>query len=345
MRVMVTGHDGYIGAALVPLFQQAGHHVVGVDNGLFRGCGLGVEPQAADEVIWKDIRDLAPEDFKDIDAVVHLAAISNDPMGDLNRDLTFEINHRGTVHVAKQAKAAGVPRFAFSSSCSTYGAAGSDALDETAEFHPVTAYGESKVLAEQDLTKLADDTFSPTYLRNATAYGMSERVRGDLVVNNLTGYAVSTGEVRIMSDGTPWRPLVHIEDISRAFLAIVEADRELVHDKAFNVGRNDGNYQVKDVAAIVGDSVDGSQVTLSDTASPDKRNYKVDCSRIAQTLPAFQPQWTVEKAVDVLRDRFQDAKLTEEMLASAKLTRLQNIKRRQEAGEVDENLRVKNPGQ
>lgn len=345
MRVMVTGHDGYIGAALVPLFQQAGHHVVGVDNGLFRGCGLGTEPQSADEVIWKDIRDLAPEDFDNIDAVVHLAAISNDPMGDLNRDLTFEINHRGTVHVAKQAKAAGVPRFAFSSSCSTYGAAGNAPLDESADFHPVTAYGESKVLAEQDLAKLADETFSPTYLRNATAYGMSERVRGDLVVNNLTGYAVSTGEVRIMSDGTPWRPLVHIEDISRAFLAIVEADRELVHDKAFNVGRNDGNYQVKDVAKIVGDAVDGSTVTLSDTASPDKRNYQVDCSHIAQTLPAFQPQWTVEKAVDVLRDRFQDANLTEEMLGGAKLTRLQNIKRRQEAGEVDENLRVQNPGQ
>lgn len=340
MRVVVTGNDGYIGTVLVPLFQAAGHHVVGLDSGLFRGCGLGQEPVAPDEQLWMDVRDVTPETFVGVDAVVHLAAISNDPMGDLNPDVTFDINHRATVHVARCAKEAGVPRFAFSSSCSTYGAAGDAALTEAAEFNPVTAYGESKVLAEADVSELADDSFSPTFLRNSTAYGLSPRVRGDLVVNNLTGYAVATGQVRIMSDGTPWRPLVHIEDISRAFLAIVEADRDVVHNRAFNVGRNEENYRVREVAEIVGDAVAGAVVTLSDSASPDKRNYRVDCSLIARELPAFRPTWTVAKAVAELRDAFEAAELTEDMLAGPGLTRIAHLKNRMVAGEVDDCLRV-----
>lgn len=341
MRVLVTGHDGYIGTNLVPLFQEAGHDVVGMDSGLFTDCLFG-DPETAVPHVVKDVRDVSVEDLRGFDAVVHLAGISNDPLGDLNAETTYDINHRGTIAVAKAAKAAGVPRFLFSSSCSLYGASGdvseSAPLDETAEFRPVTPYGESKLLAERDLAALADDDFSPVYLRNATVYGVSPRLRGDLVVNNLTGYACTIGEVLLKSDGTAWRPLVHVEDVSRAFLALAEAPREVVHDRAYNVGRSSENYRIRDVATIVRDVVDGSVVTFGGAVSADRRDYRVDCGRIAAEIPTYQPTWTVRAGVEELYEAYRKYGLTREALDGPALLRLPKILEQRAAGSLDDRL-------
>lgn len=337
MRVLVTGHDGYIGTTLVPLFQSAGHEVVGVDSYLYEGCHLGSEPQH-DAAMNKDIRELTRNDLEGFDAVVHLAAISNDPLGDLNPECTYDINYRGAVHVARTAKDAGVPRFLFSSSCSLYGAHDEQYIDEHAAFLPVTPYGESKELAERDISALADDDFSPTFLRNATAYGASKRLRGDLVVNNLTGLAFTTGEALLKSDGTPWRPLVHIEDISRAFRVLAEAPRERVHNEAFNVGATSENYQIREVAEIVAEVVADSRVELSAGASPDTRNYRVDCSKLEETFPEAIPQWTVRKGVEELYAAYQAEGLSKEALIGPRFQRLQQVRRLQVSGEVDADL-------
>jgi nucleoside-diphosphate-sugar epimerase len=342
VRVLVSGHRGYIGTVLVPLFQEAGHDVAGLDSCLYDDGVFG--PDASDIPSRRiDVRDVTPEDLRGFDAVVHLAAISNDPVGDLNPDCTYDINFRGAARLAEVAKRAGVTRFLFSSSCSLYGAQGDGLIDESATFAPVTPYGQSKVLAEQAMSELADDDFSPTFLRNATAYCVSPRLRGDLVVNNLVGWAVTTGRALLKSDGTPWRPLVHIEDISRAFLAILEAPRELVHNEPFNVGASSENYRIRDIARIVEEVVPGTHASFAEGGGPDKRSYQVDCSKIARVLPAFQPKWTVRTGAEQLRDAYEQHGLTFEDFTGSRFLRIKRVNELQAAGQLDDDLRWRVP--
>lgn len=341
MKVLVTGHNGYIGAVLVPLLQAAGHDVVGLDNDLFEGCGLGGTMSLP--ALHKDVRDVEESDLRGFDAVMHLAALSNDPLGNLDGELTYEINHRASVRLARLAKEAGVSRFLFSSSCSLYGASGDGFLTEEAGFNPVTPYGWSKIKTEEDVSRMAGEGFSPTYLRNSTAYGLSNRLRGDLVVNNLTGVAFLTGEAKLTSDGTSWRPLVHIEDISRAFLAILEAPTELIHNEAFNVGATSENYLIRDVAEIVREVVPGTQVTYAATASADARNYRVSCDKIARVLPSFQPQWTVRKGVEEIYAAFQRHGITEESFNGPSYQRIKRVRLLLDSGELDADLRWQVP--
>lgn len=341
-RVLVTGHDGYIGTVLVPMLQEAGLDVVGLDSGLFHDCGFGPEP-VAPPTIEMDIRDVGVDEMRGFDAVVHLAALSNDPLGDLNPGGTMAINHGATVSLAKAAKAAGVSRFVFSSSCSLYGAQGDEYIDESASFNPVTPYGESKVLSEADLTALADDDFSPTFLRNATAYGVSPRIRGDLVVNNLTGFAFTTGKVFLKSDGSSWRPLVHIEDISRAMLAVLEADRDVIHDQAFNVGATEENYQIRDVARLVSEIVPNSEVTLSDEAFNDPRNYRVTGDKLVTALPSARAKWTVRMGIEELYEAFGRYGLTIEDLEGERYMRIRHVLSLVDQGKLSTDLRWSEP--
>lgn len=338
MRILITGHKGYIGTVMAPLLADAGHEVVGLDSDLFEQCTFG-DTLREFPSIRKDLRDVELSDLRGFDAVIHLAGLSNDPLGNLNPSLTYDINHHASVRLARLSKEVGVKRFLFSSSCSTYGAAGDKILDETAEFNPVTPYGRSKVLVEQDVAQLASAEFSPVYLRNATAYGVSPRLRFDLVLNNLTAWALTTGRVFIKSDGTPWRPIVHIEDISRAFLAALEAPRELIHNQPFNVGRTEENYQIRDLAQIVKEIVPGCTIEFAADAGPDKRCYRADFSRIAKTLPSFRPKWDARRGAQELYDAYKKVGLRLEDFEGARYKRIDHIQGLLASGKLNSDLR------
>ena len=339
MRVLVTGHDGYIGSVLTPMLRDAGHQVAGLDSFLFEGCSLGPEPEGVPSQ-RQDIRDVEEQHLRDYDAVVHLAAISNDPLGHLDPERTYEINHVATVRLAQLAKRIGIRRLVFASSCSLYGAASpDDLLTESASFNPVTPYGESKVRAERDLSAMADDDFSPIFLRYATVYGYSPRLRLDLVVNDLVASACTTGKVLIKSDGSPWRPLVHIEDVARAVRAALEAPREVVHNQAFNIGRTQENYQVAHIADIVTDAISGSGVSYAEGGGPDPRCYRVDFSKSEDGLPDFRPRWTLREGVRELAEAYSGYGITQEDLSSPRFIRLRRIQDLRDECRVGADLR------
>ena len=345
MRLLITGNKGFIGPIMTKLAKERGHQVIGLDIGYFAECVAGpIADIPADRQIWRDVREIQPQDVEGIDAIIHLAGLSNDPMGELDARLTEDINYLATVRLAKLAKSASVSRFVFASSCSIYGAAhGSDeALDESAPFNPVSAYAVSKVRSEQALRELADERFSPVFMRNATAYGVSSRTRFDLVVNNLAGWAYTAGKIRVLSDGTPWRPLVHIEDISLAALSAAEAPRNAVHNRAFNIGRNDSNYQVRDIAEAVQSAFPQSEMVITGETGGDARSYRVNFDRGLNELPGFEPRWTVQRGVEEIARFLLEGSLGEEGFDRRLFIRLKQLMHEQDAGRLNVDLRWNN---
>jgi nucleoside-diphosphate-sugar epimerase len=341
MRVLVTGHNGYIGSVMMPFLRSAGHDVVGLDSFYFEDCVLGQDVSTFPS-LRKDLRDVTAHDLAGFDAICHLGGLSNDPLGDLKPDWTHDINHRGSLHLATLAKDAGVRRFLFSSSCSMYGANSTDdLLTEDAPLNPLTPYAVSKVRLEQDLTKLGEDRFSPVFLRNATAYGVSPHLRADIVLNNLVAWAFTTGKVRIMSDGTPWRPIVHIEDICRAFAAMLDAPRELIHNQAYNIGLNSENYQVRQLADLVKETVPGCEIEYAGKGGPDPRNYRVNFARLAKTFPDLKFQWSARRGAQQLYAAFKQVGLKFEDLQGRKFIRLNQLKHLLSADKLDDTLRWK----
>jgi nucleoside-diphosphate-sugar epimerase len=343
MRILVTGHHGYIGSVTAPLLANAGHEVVGLDMFYYRGCDFGPSRTASEEEPL-DVRDVDAERLQGFDAIVHLAALSNDPLGDLRPEWTYDINLEGTVALAKAAKAAGVDRFVFASSCSMYGASTSDdSLDETAPLRPLTPYADSKVRSEAALHELADASFSPVYMRNATAYGVSPRLRLDVVLNNLAAWAHTTGKIRLLSDGSAWRPLVHVEDIARATLALLEAPREVVYDQAFNVGSADQNVRIRDLAETLHRLLD-CEVETSGDAMADPRSYRVDFSKLATSVPSFTCEWGVGRGAEELAGAYVAFGLTlEDFTEIGRYMRLSQLKRLLVERQLDDSLRWRDP--
>jgi nucleoside-diphosphate-sugar epimerase len=346
MRLLVTGHHGYLGSVFLPLAAEAGHDLVGFDSDLFERCTFGGEPERG---AWtsrcRDLRDATRGDLEGFDAVVHFAALSNDPLGDLDPDLTYAINLEASVRFARLAREAGVERFVFSSSCSNYGAAGDAILDEESELRPITPYAVSKVRLEEELLRLADERFSPVMMRNATAYGASPRLRLDLALNNLVGWGFTTGKVVLLSDGTPWRPIVHAEDIARSVLAVLEAPREKVHARAFNVVPEGENYRIRELAEIVAETLPGTEVTLSEKAAPDARNYRVSGARLLEALPGFRYEWNARRGAAQLAEAYRSAGMTREEFDGPRFKRLAWLQRLIASGELAPDLRWRTPAE
>lgn len=340
MKVLVTGSQGYIGTILVPMLIDRGYDVTGLDTDYYHKCTYTADAPV-NSFINKDVRDVTSEDLQGFEAVIHLAGLSNDPLGDYRPELTAEINETASVKIAELAKAAGASRFLFASSCSNYGSAGDDFLTEEASFNPVTPYGESKVKVEAALDKLADDNFSPTCLRASTAYGLSPRIRFDLVANNLTAWAFTTGKVYLKSDGSPWRPIVHVEDIALSYIAVLQAPRDLIHNEAFNVGTTSENYQIREIAQLVHEIVPNCEIGFAPEAGPDIRNYRVNCDKIARTLHDYKPQWTARRGIEQLYNAYKSIGLTLEDFEGPMYMRIAHIKKLIEEEALDSSLRWK----